>query len=79
VKTTISIDINADEALDLVHEKLGNDELLGRIELGSICDYVGVKDFIGYYSIEEVLSYINDDYIEEEYLKRTSLGKALNE
>lgn len=71
------MEISVDDALEKIVDTVGQDYVLGSMKLGDICHYVGIKDFIGFFSEDEIASYLSESAIEEEYLKRSPLGKAL--
>jgi hypothetical protein len=44
-----------------------------------ICSAIEISKFVEHHGEEEILGHISDSALEEEYLRRSPLGRALNE
>lgn len=74
---TFSLDINCEDALsELIHAN-SEDWVLGRISQKAILESISEKEAIEHFGEESLLSHMSTDVIEEEYLKRSPLGRAL--
>jgi hypothetical protein len=74
---TIQVDVNAEDALELVLKELGPEAVLDSIDTAVLVKYVSVHTFLAIVGESEVLSHMSTAEIEEEFIRRSPLGRAL--
>lgn len=75
----VKIEFDAEDIFDAIIEKCGTDAVCKYIE-DDIYNYVELDKVLSQYNVNDILSHLSQDAIEQYYLKNfTSLGKVMNE
>ena len=76
---SVKIEFDAVDTLEAIIEKCGTDAVCKYIE-DDIYNYVTLDKVLSQYNVNDILSQLSQDAIEQYYLKNfTSLGKVMNE
>lgn len=75
----INIELNVDDALDMILAEISIDTLLSKLDKSHIIDFIDTDDFIDHRGSDKVLETFTDSEIEQEYLNRTPLARSMSE